>query len=224
MGSNGDRHGWKTGDNTRGVLVRPRVCVFPFPRTATFAPCHIADAISVLGKNCTQEWRRRNFRYRNEERGAVIYSVRDGEKLISSSPLRDVVNSFNRYLTTDPWIGLKEPAFRTITCNLGNNGKRRVWVLYLELNINFWGILLFAILFFLLRLSLAPFPSPYHTTPFLYFLVDETWKLDGQHRFLSVCGNLSIGSLKDRRLKKKILRKRVINVPSLKTKELAIKK
>lgn len=74
-------------------------------------------------------------------------------------------------------------------------------------------------------LGSIPFsPPPYHTTPFLYFLVDETWKLDGQHRFLSVCGNLSTGSLKDRRLKKKILRKRVINVPSLKTKELAIKK
>lgn len=175
MGSNGDRHGWKTGDNTRGVSVRPRVCVFPFPRTATFAPCHIADAISVLGKNCTQEWRRRNFRYRNEERGAVIYSVRDGEKLISSSPLRDVVNSFNRYLTTDPWIGLKEPAFRTITCNLGNNGKPRVWVLYLELNINFWGILLFAILFFLLRLSLAPFPlAPRHIMLHHFYISSST--------------------------------------------------
>lgn len=174
MGSNGDRHGWKTGDNTRGVSVRPRVCVFPFPRTATFAPCHIADAISVLGKNCTQEWRRRNFRYRNEERGAVIYSVRDSEKLISSSPLRDVVKLVQPLLNHGS-MDLKEPAFRTITCNLGNNGKRRVWVLYLELNINFWGILFFAILFFLLRLSLAPFPlAPRHIILHHFYISSST--------------------------------------------------
>lgn len=95
---------------------------------------------------------------------------------ISSSPLRDVVNSFNRYLTRDPWIGLKEPAFRTITCNLGNNGKRRVWVLYLELNINFWGILFFAILFFLLRLSLAPFPLAARHIMLHHFYISSSTK------------------------------------------------